>query len=369
VRIHETARRLVGTMALIATAAVGLGAVAGPAGAATGPMATLSLRTVTVTGTAARDVIAMTLDTDRLTIDFGSDGSVDVQFRRSRFDRVRVLAGGGADGASVQGVGVGDVPIAMRGQGGNDFLGVVGNIGDFGEGDLPVTMIGNEGNDDFLAGAPGPVTIQAGAGDDFVNGGLAGTGQEAISLGDGNDRFLSSLNGFIVGGSRNDIVDGGAGQDAMDMEGTFATEGVALSANAGHLIVDHDFGDRIDADNIENVSWVGFGGLDESGSGDAIAVNDLSGTDVVRFTPDFTDPLDGVGPNNSSDTLTVRGTAEVDHITVSGSGANVTVAGLTPLVTAVNLAPDDFLLIQTLSGRDVVDSSGLQRGLVQLIVQ
>jgi hypothetical protein len=45
------------------------------------------------------------------------------------------------------------------------------------------------------------------------------------------------------------------------------------------------------------------------------------------------------------------------------------VAGLTPLVTAVNLAPDDFLLIQTLSGRDVVDSSGLQRGLVQLIVQ
>ena len=368
-RTHETVRRLVGTMALFATAAVGLGAVAGPAGAATGPTATLSLRTVTVTGTAARDVIAMTLDTDRLTIDFGFDGSVDVQFRRSRFDRVRMLAGGGPDGASVQGVGVGDVPITMRGQGGNDFLGVVGNIGDFGEGDLPVTMIGNDGNDDFLAGAPGPVTIQAGAGDDSVNGGLAGTGQEAISLGDGNDRFLSSLNGFIIGGSRNDIVDGGAGQDAMDMEGTFATESVGLSADSGHLIVDHDFHDRIDADNIEDVSWRGFGGLDESGSGDAIAVNDLSGTDVVRFTPDFTDPLDGPGPNNSSDTLTVRGTAGVDHITVSGSGANVTVAGLTPLVTPVFLARDDFLLIQTLSGNDIVDSSGLQRGLVQLIVQ
>jgi hypothetical protein len=369
VRTDKTVRRLVGIIALIATAAIGVGAVTSPAAAAAGPTATLSLRTVTVTGTAARDVIAMTLDTDRLTVDFGFDGSVDVQFRRSRFDRVRVLAGGGADGASVEGVGVGDVPITMRGQGGNDFLGVVGNIGDFGEGDLRVMMIGNDGNDDFLAGAPGPVTILAGAGDDFVNGGLAGTGREAISLGDGNDRFRSSLNRFIVGGNRNDIVDGGAGQDAMDMEGTFATEGVALSANAGHLIVDHDFGDRIDADNIENVSWLGFGGLDETGSGDAIAVNDLSGTDVVRFAADFTDPLDGTGPNNSSDTLTVRGTAGVDHITVSGSGANVTVAGLTPLVTAVNLAPDDFLLIQTLSGRDVVDSSGLQRGLVQLIVQ
>jgi hypothetical protein len=324
---------------------------------------------VTVAGTAARDVIAMTLDGNRLTVDLGSDGSVDARFRRSRFDRVRVLAGGGDDGVSVQGVGVGDVSIAMRGQSGNDFLGVVGNIGDFGESDLPVTMVGNDGNDDFLAAAPGPVTIRAGVGDDSVQGGLAGTGQEAISLGDGDDRFLSSLNGFVIGGNRNDIVDGGAGRDALDMEGTFATEGVALSENTGHLVVDHDFRDRIDADNIEDVSWRGFGGLDETGSGDAVAVNDLSGTDVVSFTPDFTDPLDGAGPNNSSDTLTVRGTAGVDRITVSGSGANVTVAGLTPLVTAINLAPDDFLLIQTLSGNDVVDRSGLRSDLVQLIVQ
>jgi hypothetical protein len=45
------------------------------------------------------------------------------------------------------------------------------------------------------------------------------------------------------------------------------------------------------------------------------------------------------------------------------------VAGLTPLVTPVFLAPDDFLLIQTLDGDDIVDSSGLQPGLVQLIVQ
>jgi hypothetical protein len=369
VRADETTRRVVGAIALLATAALGLVAVAGPAGAATGPTATLSLRTVTVTGTAARDVIAITLSTDRLTVDFGSDGSVDVQFRGSRFDRVRVLAGGGADGVTVEGVGVGDVPITMRGQGGNDFLGVVGNIGDFGEGDLPVTMIGNDGDDDFLAGAPGPVTILAGVGDDSVDGGRAGTGQESISLGEGNDRFLSSMNGFIVGGSRNDIVDGGAGQDAMEMEGTFATESVGLSVDGGHLIVAHDFRNRIDADNVEDVSWRGFGGLDESGSGDAVAVNDLSGTDVVRFTPDFTDPLDGAGPNNSSDTLTVRGTTGVDHVTVSGSGADVTVAGLTPLVTPVFLAQDDFLLVQTLSGNDIVDSSGLQRGLVQLIVQ
>jgi RTX calcium-binding nonapeptide repeat (4 copies) len=361
-------RRVAGTLAVMATAVGGLSAFATPAGAATGPTATLNQGIVTVTGTAARDVIGITIDASRLTVDFGFDGTVDAQFRRSRIQRVRVLAAGGDDGVVVEGSGVGDVPITMRGQGGNDFLGLLGNIGDFGDGDLAVTMIGADGNDDFLAAAPGPVTIQAGAGDDRVDGGGAGTGRETVSLGDGNDKFVSQLTDFVVGGTRSDIVDGGAGQDTMDMEGSFATESIGLSANAGHLIVDHELRDRIDADNIEDVSWRGFGGLDESGSGDAVAVNDLSGTDVVHFTPDFTDPLDGAGPNNSSDTLTVRGTAGVDHITVSGSGADITVAGLVPLVTPVNLAPDDFLRIDTLDGRDTVDRSGLQAGLVQLLV-
>ncbi len=54
---------------------------------------------------------------------------------------------------------------------------------------------------------------------------------------------------------------------------------------------------------------------------------------------------------------------------MSGSGANVTVAGLTPLVTPVSLGADDVLQIQTLAGNDIVDSSGLQTGLVRLIVQ
>jgi uncharacterized protein YggE len=79
-------RRLAGTMALTALAAGGIGALTAPAGAATGPAATLRRRTVTVTGTAARDVITMTLDADQLTVDFGSDGRVDARFRRSRFD-------------------------------------------------------------------------------------------------------------------------------------------------------------------------------------------------------------------------------------------------------------------------------------------
>jgi hypothetical protein len=360
---NSTLRRLAGIVAVMATTAGGLVA-ATPAGAATGPTATLTSGVLTVTGTAARDVIHVTLDATHVVVDFGFDGTIDAQFRRSQVQRVKVLGGGGDDGMSVDGSGVGDLPITENGGLGNDFVGVVGNIGDFGDGDVPVTMIGSDGNDDFLAAAPGPVTIQGGAGDDFVDGGGAGTGQETISLGDGNDRFKSLINGFLLGGTRSDIVDGGTGLNSMEVDGAFASESVSLSANAGHLIVDDDRG-RIDANNIQDVSWVGFGGLD---GGDQIAVNDLSGTDVVNFTPDFTDPLDNAGPNNSADQLTVRGTAAVDHITVSGSGANITVAGLTATVTPINLDAQDTLRIETLAGADTVNSSGLQRGLVQLQV-
>jgi hypothetical protein len=116
------------------------------------------------------------------------------------------------------------------------------------------------------------------------------------------------------------------------------------------------------------VTWFGFGGLDESGSGDAVNVHDLSGTGVVNFTPDFSAPQDATAPNNSADQLTVTGTAGDDHITVSSLGANITVSGLTPSVTPALLDSKDTLQINTLADNDTVDSSGLQPGLVHLRV-
>src|SRR5262245_6874044 len=125
-------RRLAATSAVMASA---LGGFSGLAQAATRPTATLDRGTVTVTGTAARDVIAVTLDADRLAVDFGLDGTIDAQFARSRVKRLNVVGGRGNDGLSVQGPGVGDVPVTIRGGAGNDGGGVVGNIGDFGDGD------------------------------------------------------------------------------------------------------------------------------------------------------------------------------------------------------------------------------------------
>ncbi|HVQ19083.1 MAG TPA: hypothetical protein VMT27_08625, partial [Actinomycetes bacterium] len=80
-------RRLAGSVALMATT-TGFVALAPAADAATGPTATLSNGTVTITGTIDRDVISVAIDSDRLAIDFGANGTVDAQFGRSRFQRV-----------------------------------------------------------------------------------------------------------------------------------------------------------------------------------------------------------------------------------------------------------------------------------------
>jgi len=361
-------RRLAGTLSALAIGVGGLSAFAAPAGAAAGPTASLRQGIATVTGTPARDVIAITVDPDQLAVDFGSDGTVDAHFAMSQVQGVSVLAGDGDDGVSVSGTGVGDVPITVSAGAGNDGGGVVGNIGDEGIGDAPVTINGRGGNDNFLVAVPGPATVNAGAGDDLVAGGGAGIGHETISLGDGNDKFVSDLAAFVGSRTRTDIVDGGTGRDAMEMRGSFASEGVRLSANAGHLLVDHELRDRIDADNVEDVSWFGFGGLDQSGAGDAVAVTDLSGTDVVTFTPNFSDPNNPAAPNNSADQLTVVGTAGDDHITLSGLGANIAFAGLAPTVNPLLHDSKDMLRIDTLDGNDTVDQHRLQRGLVQLQV-
>jgi len=351
-------------LAAAATLALGLTTVTGGTAAfaapAAGPTATLRQGTLTVTGTAARDVVEVTIDADQIVVDFGFDGTVDAQFKRSRVQQVNLLGGEGDDGLTVEGSGVGDLPITLSGGPGKDGGGVVSFGDPFFAGTAPVTILGDDGNDNFIAAVPGPVTVDTGAGDDLL--GIEESDQATISLGDGNDKLISSLR--VAGFRRSDTVDGGTGQDTMQMEGTFASETVSLSANAGHLIVNQD---QIDADNIEDVTWFGFGG-NEEGLGDGVTVNDLSGTDVVNFTPNFSAPSDGTLPNNSPDQLRVVGTPGVDHITVSGSGANITVAGLSPTVTPVLLDSQDTLRIDTLDGADIVDSHNLERGLVPLQV-
>jgi hypothetical protein len=366
--------RVARTVAVVATAVGGMTAFVGPAGAAaTGPTAGLDQGTVTVTGTAVRDVVDISIGHVRLAVDFGADGTVEARFRLSRVQRVSVRLGGGRDGLSVIGRGVGDVPITVRGGAGSDAVGVVGTEDALLADNAPVAIFGGDGNDDLSASVPGSaaVSVDAGLCDDVVFGGDGSIGPETISLGDGNDKFVSTLDVFASPfRARSDILDGGSGKgDALELRGTFESETVDLPAHAGHLIVQHDLRDHLDAAGIEGVTWFGFGGNDETGSGDTVIVHDLSGTGVVDFTPDFSSPFDATAPNNSFDTLAVLGTGGDDQITVSAfNPANIDVVGLTPAITSVLMDSNDLLQINTLDGNDTVDSSGLPPNLVQLQV-
>jgi hypothetical protein len=368
------AGRLVQVVAALSTAVGGMTAFIGQAGAAEiVPTAQLSQGTVSVSGTAVRDVVAISISHTRLAVDFGADRSVDATFRMSRVHVLRVRLGGGPDGLSVVGPGVGDVPITVHGGAGNDGIGAVGTEDALLAGDAPVTIFGGDGNDDLSASVPGsaPVSVDAGRGDDVVAGGDGSIGPETISLGDGTDKFISTLDVFASPfRARNDTVEGGTGKgDTLELRGTFESETVDLSAHAGHLIVKHDSRDHIDATGVEEVTWFGFGGNDESGSGDTVTVHSLSGTGVFNFTPDFSSPADATTANNSADTLALFGTAGDDHVTVSAfDPANIDVIGLAPTIGTVLMDSHDVLQINTLDGNDVVESAGLPPNLVQLQV-
>src|SRR5690349_7336816 len=127
-------RRSAGTLAVLAGAAASLGAFTTSAGAATGPTATLSQGTLTITGTASRDVISLAEDARQFSIDFNNDGTIDRRFAMTGIQRVSVSMGDGDDGISLQGAGVGDVPVTINGGNGADGGGVVGNFGDSGAG-------------------------------------------------------------------------------------------------------------------------------------------------------------------------------------------------------------------------------------------
>ncbi len=101
-------------------------------------------RTLTITGTAGSDKLALRLragDPPRLQVDVGDDGSADFSVRRRRFDRIVVNAGDGNDQVRIDdsnGAFTTTTPTQINGQGGDDTL--LGGSG-------AETLNGGDGND------------------------------------------------------------------------------------------------------------------------------------------------------------------------------------------------------------------------------
>ena len=224
-------------------------------------------------------------------------------------------------------VGDGDNSISLGG--GNDTVTVTGVGNDYiqtGAGND--TIIGSNGSDQELEGQGGDDTVNGMGGNDrIIFSASAGTNQ----VGDGMDR-----------------IDGGAGNDLLEVYGSATGDHFTLSAlSNGHALLMQDDGSVNNADlvSVEHIDFTTAGedGVNSSGS-DTITVGDMTGTDVNLVT------IDLAGPNLTSgdgkvDTINLIGNSS-ETVTVSLVHGQLVITGLAEKVTIAHFDANDIVNIE-----------------------
>ena len=326
---HATRRRRgFGTVA-VAGVATGIAlSLAGPAAAADPKGAVqIDTRQLIVTGTNQADEIALVVpaaDPTVLEVDFGNDGRADETVKLADFGQVHVNSLGGND----------DVRI------------------DFGNQVQPFTVVDTGAGDDVVAGGSGNELFRTGTGNDLVDG---NRGTDTALLGDGDDAFAWDP------GDGSDVIEGGSGDDRMIFNGSNGAEKFAAAAFGVRLRFTRDLGAIVmDTDDVERVVLNALGGTDST------TIDDLSSTDVRRVDIDLSGAAGG--GDGATDLVTISGTAGNDFVRVSGSDGTVNVSGLKPKVRITHAEPGDQLTLDTLSGKNIVDSHRLAPGTIGFTV-
>jgi hypothetical protein len=288
-----------------------------------------------IVGTEGSDKIALRLkggrsDPDLLQVDLGDDGSADFSFHLELVDAITVDA-----------------------RAGDDIVRIDDSNGPF-TNSIPTTIAGGDGNDVLLGGL-GAELFLGGAGNDSVDG---NGGSDAADLGAGDDSFVWDP------GDGSDTIEGQAGNDTMVFNGAAASEQVTLSANGNRLRFIRNIGNiTMDTHSVESVDFNALGGAD------LVTVNDLGGTDVTGVRVDLAGSLGGATGDGQADRVVVNGTNGNDAIAVNGDTDGVKESGLAASLEVVHAdVAQDRLEINTLAGRDTVDSIGLAAGAIQLLV-
>ncbi len=254
--------------------------------------------------------------------------------------------------------------IRILGLKGNDVLSVDDSNGPM----PPSDLLGGEGDDtltgsannDELDGGPGNDTLAGRGGNDVLLGGpgndslIGGPGADEMLGGEGDDQIVWNP------GDGSDLVEGEDGEDTLLFNGANVDETVDVSANGQRLRFFRNVGTvTMDCDGVERVIFHALGGADQ------VTVNDLTGTQVTNVVVDLSSTL-GTG-DGLADTITIKGTAADDHITLTGSTNEVDVLGLTARVTVLGAEPGlDELVVNALEGADEVDASAVQAGAIDL---
>src|SRR5262245_44103334 len=222
----------------------------------------------------------------------------------------------------------------VSGLGGNDTIAGQNGIA----GITSLTLDGGNG-DDTVLGGDGDDFLLGGGGDDLVDG---NRGSDTALLGSGDDHFQWDP------GDGSDTIEGQAGNDQLDFNGSNAGEKIELSANGSRLRLTRDIATVTqDADGIETVN------VRTLGSADTVTVNNLAATKVKTVNVDL-DAFGG-GGDSAADTVVVNGTDARDVVSVTRSGSQVSVAGLAATTQITGSEPAlDMLLVRTLDGNDEV---------------
>ena len=265
---------------------------------------------------------------------FGAGSSVSVLGLAARIDIT------GSEGANDS--------LVINGLGGNDGI----TATTVPAGVIKLTLDGGAG-DDTILGSQGGDTIFGGTGNDFVFG---DNGNDLALLGDGNDVFQWDP------GDGNDTIEGGADQDRLLFFGSNASENINIVANGGRALFVRDVANvTMDLNDVETIEYRALGGAE------TVTVGDLSGTDVTNVDIDLRGP--NGGGDGFADTVAVAGTNGDDLITVAGDAGGVSVFGLQAQVDIFfPEAASDRLVVNGLSGNDVIDASSLEADGIQLTV-
>jgi Ca2+-binding RTX toxin-like protein len=297
--------------------------------------------TITVDDLTGTDVTQVALDLASPAGSNTGDGQADNVIVNGTADSDKISVVSSGSSVLVNGLAA-QVTIAGA-EASNDSLVINGLAGDdtidasrLRAGHVNLTINGGDGND----------TITGSAGNDTV---IGGRGSDTALLGAGDDTFVWNP------GDGSDVVEGQAGFDTLQFNGSNASENMELSANGSRARLFRDVGNvTMDLNGMERVNLVALGGAD------TITVDDMTGTDVKQVAIDLSSPAGSGTGDGQADTVIINGTSGNDTITLTEDNGVVTVSGLATTVTISGFDPTlDRIVINGLGGDDVINASGL----------
>jgi Ca2+-binding RTX toxin-like protein len=222
---------------------------------------------------------------------------------------------------------------------------------------VDAVVVNGQGGDDVIdASGVAPsgalLTLRGGLGNDVIRG---GAGNDLVDGGDGNDVAFMGAGDDVFAwrpGDDNDVVEGQAGQDTVQLFGANIAEKVDISANGGRILMFRDIANvTMDIDDVETLDLRLLGGAD------TVTVHDLAGTDAHKVHVDLAG-ANGVG-DAVKDVIDIEGTSGSDSIVVSMQGDTLVIDGLPAQIAIEHVEFGDEIHLRGFGGADFVDARGV----------